>query len=323
MPSTPTSVADESATSTAPDTASVVRYFKRLQDNLCRELGELEPAAAFVEDVWQHDKDEGETGGGRSRVIERGEVFEKGGVNFSQIRGAELPSAATADPARAHLAGAPFEAAGVSLVMHPRNPYVPCAHLNVRFFRADAGDAAWWFGGGYDLTPCYAFDDDCAHWHRIAKQTCARFGARQYPKFKAWCDTYFYLKHRGEARGIGGLFFDDYRGNSGDGDFDSAFAFARAVGDSFIEAYRPIVERRRATAYGKRQRRFQSHRRARYVEFNLVYDRGTLFGLQSGGRAESILMSLPPVARWRYDWRAPPGSEEQRLDAYLNPRDWA
>ena len=305
----------------APDMAGVIRYFKGLQADLCRQLGELEPAVDFTEDVWTH----AHGGGGSTRILQQGALFEKGGVNFSEVRGAALPASASAQ--RASIAGKPFAAAGVSLVMHPLNPYVPCCHLNVRFFSTDSEGAAgagrepqWWFGGGYDLTPCYGFEEDCVHWHQTAKRVCDGFDPRHYPRFKAWCDEYFYLKHRHEARGIGGLFFDDYR----EGGFARAFAFLRGVGDSFIQAYRPIVERRRDTPYAEEQRRFQSYRRGRYVEFNLVYDRGTLFGLESGGRTESILMSLPPLVRWEYDRRAAPGSEEQKLtDYYLKPRDWA
>ncbi len=305
----------------APDPVAVIRYLNALQDRLCRQLGELEPAAEFAEDAWRHRQG----GGGITRALARGEVFEKGGVNFSHVRGDALPAAATAG--RAQIAGKPFEAAGVSLVMHPVNPYVPCCHMNVRFFRAAADDgdgagnaeAAWWFGGGYDLTPCYGFDEDCAHWHRTAKQACDPFDREHYPRFKAWCDRYFHLKHRDECRGIGGLFFDDYR----EGGFARAFGFLRSIGDSFIDAYRPIVERRRAMPYAERQRKFQSYRRGRYVEFNLIYDRGTLFGLESGGRTESILMSMPPAARWEYGWKAEPGSAEEKLaDYYLKPRDW-
>jgi len=293
-------------------------------------------------------------GRGVTRVIQ-GEVFEKGGVNFSHVTGDKLPAAATV--ARPHLAGRPFEAAGVSVVMHPRNPFVPTCHMNVRFFRAGgAGDGHgagghgdghgdshaagdWWFGGGYDLTPYYPFDADCAHWHQTAKRACDRFDRDYYPRFKAACDAYFYLKHRRETRGIGGLFFDDFRGDgdgggdgdgdgdgggdAGAGDFARAFEFTRAIGDSFAAAYAPIVERRCGLDYGEREREFQQHRRGRYVEFNLVFDRGTLFGLQSGARAESILMSLPPLARWGYHWRPEPGSREARLADYLKPRDWA
>lgn len=298
----------------APDARAVSRCFKRMQARLCRQLEQFEPQARFGEDAWRHAH-----GSGMTRVIEHGAVFEKGGVNFSEVSGSALPPAATTR--RTHLAGKPFQASGVSLVMHPRNPYVPCCHMNLRFFLAGApgGEAVWWFGGGYDLTPCYAFDEDCIHWHQTAKRACDRFGPGHYARFKAWCDRYFHLKHRGETRGIGGLFFDDYR----EGGFERAFAFAREVGGSFIEAYAPIVQRRRGMRYTERQRLFQFYRRGRYVEFNLVFDRGTLFGLQSGGRAESILMSMPPVAHWKYDWRAEPGSDEARLvERYLKPRDW-
>ena len=306
---------------------SVRRYFTGLQDDICRQLGELEPAADFTEDAWAHEHNGGGGGGGITRIIEQGAVFEKGGVNFSHIKGAALPASATDH--RAHIKGtsfkaAGFEAAGVSLVMHPLNPYVPCCHLNVRFFLADpegteSGGPQWWFGGGYDLTPYYGFEEDCVHWHQTAKRACDRFDPRHYPRFKEWCDRYFYLKHRDEARGIGGLFFDDFR----EGGFARAFAFVQSIGDSFIDAYRPIVERRRDMPYAESQRMFQCHRRGRYVEFNLVYDRGTLFGLESGGRTESILMSMPPLVRWQYDWRPTPGSAEQKLvDYYLKPKDW-
>jgi len=298
----------------APDVRAVSRCFKEMQARLCRQLEQFEPRARFGEDAWRHAH-----GGGVTRVIEQGAVFERGGVNFSEVSGCQLPAAATTK--RTHLAGKPFQASGVSLVMHPRNPYVPCCHMNLRFFSAGAPgeEAVWWFGGGYDLTPCYAFDEDCIHWHQTAKRACDRFGPGHYARFKAWCDRYFHLQHRGETRGIGGLFFDDYR----DGGFARAFAFARAVGDSFIEAYAPIVRRRCAMNYTDRERRFQCYRRGRYVEFNLVLDRGTLFGLQSGGRTESILMSMPPVAHWKYNWRAEPGSDEARLvERYLKPRDW-
>lgn len=303
--------------SDAPDPAAVIRYFKALQNDLCRQLGALEPAADFTEDVWTH----AHGGGGITRTIEQGALFEKGGVNFSQVKGAALPATAASTDHRAQIKGKPFEASGVSLVMHPLNPYVPCCHMNVRFFLADPEGAAphWWFGGGYDLSPCYGFDEDCVHWHQTAKRACDRFDPRHYPRFKTWCDEYFHLKHRDEARGIGGLFFDDYR----KGGFVRAFEFLQGIGGSFIEAYRPIVERRRHMPYDEAQRSFQCYRRGRYAEFNLVYDRGTLFGLESGGRTESILMSLPPVARWQYDWRPQPGSDEQRLaDYYLKPRDW-
>jgi len=384
-------------TSDAPDSAAVIRYFEELQAQLCARLEAFEGEARFGVDAWAYGGDgdggDGERhshsgdgghgeghggdahgGGGGDRTgahqlmgrgvtrVIQGEVFEKGGVNFSHVTGDKLPAAATAT--RPHLAGRPFEAAGVSVVMHPRNPFVPTCHMNVRFFRAGgagdgdiqprhprvllsgggdghaAGDGAhptgdWWFGGGYDLTPYYPFDADCAHWHQTAKHACDRFDRDFYPRFKAACDAYFYLKHRRETRGIGGLFFDDFRGDGGGdgdgdgdgggdgGDFTRAFEFTRAIGDSFAAAYAPIVERRRGLDYGEREREFQQHRRGRYVEFNLVFDRGTLFGLQSGARAESILMSLPPLARWGYHWRPEPGSPEARLADYLKPRDWA
>lgn len=325
-----------------PDSGAVIRYFEELQARLCARLEEFEGEARFGVDAWSYGDGDGGDGGdghshsdagaaqlngrGLTRVIE-GAVFEKGGVNFSHVTGAALPAAATA--ARPQLAGRRFEAAGVSVVMHPRNPFVPACHMNVRFFRAAAsgggdgdgdhnGGDAWWFGGGYDLTPYYAFDADCVHWHQTAKRACDAFDRGYYPKFKAACDAYFFLKHRAETRGIGGLFFDDFQ----DGGFARAFEFARAVGDSFVDAYAPIVARRRDLRYGARERAFQQYRRGRYAEFNLVFDRGTLFGLQSGGRVESILMSLPPAASWRYDWRPAPGSAEARLSAYLKPRDW-
>ncbi len=299
-----------------PNSVAVIRYFKRLQTRLCRQLEELEPATNFVEDIWRHERG----GGGSTRVIEQGKLFEKGGVNFSSVRGGVLPASAAAER-DANIAGKPFEAAGVSLVLHPLNPFVPCCHLNVRFFLVDPDGAQpiWWFGGGYDLTPYYGFEEDCIHWHRTAKRACDRFNRQHYARFKAWCDSYFHLKHRGEARGIGGVFFDDYR----EGGFAQSFAFLRAIGNSFIPAYRPIVERRRDMPYSERERLFQCYRRGRYVEFNLVYDRGTLFGLESGGRTESILVSMPPLVRWQYDWRPESGSEEEKLVAYyLKPRDW-
>ena len=253
-------------------------------------------------------------------MIEEGVVFEKGGVNFFYVHGDALPLSATAQ--RPELAGRRFKALGVSLVMHPRNPYAPTSHANVRFFIAEKEDAepVWWFGGGYDLTPYYGFDEDAIAWHRTARAACKPFGPEVYPRFKSWCDRYFHLEHRNEPRGIGGLFFDDLN----EGGFQHCFQLTQAIGNSYLEAYTPIVERRKDTQYGERQRRFQLYRRGRYVEFNLVYDRGTLFGLQSGGRTESILMSLPPLAAWRYDWQPEPGSEEARLyERYLKPVDWA
>jgi coproporphyrinogen III oxidase len=301
-----------------PDIDAVKRYLLGLQDRICAALAAEDGGAEFREDAWERPGG----GGGRSRVIADGAVLEKGGINFSHVHGDRLPPTATAN--RPELAGRGFEAMGVSLVMHPRNPYVPSSHLNVRFFIAEAADAppVWWVGGGFDLTPYYGFDEDCIHWHRTARAACDGFGddpAALHAELKAACDRYFYLKHRDEPRGIGGLFFDDLNRWG----FQQSFAFMRSVGDSYIHAYRPIVARRKATPYGERERAFQCLRRGRYVEFNLVYDRGTLFGLQSGGRTESILMSLPPQVHWRYDWRAEPGSAEERLlTHYLKPRDW-
>lgn len=294
---------------------AVKSYLMTLQDSICHDLQAQEKDVSFKEDQWQRE----EGGGGRSRVIAEGGVFEKGGVNFSHVHGTRLPPSATA--VRPELAGRSFEAMGVSLVIHPRNPYVPTSHANVRFFVAEkAGEApVWWFGGGYDLTPYYPFAEDCISWHQTAREACAAHGPDIYPRFKKWCDEYFYLKHRGETRGVGGLFFDDFNEQP----FEDAFAFMRAVGDSYTKAYIPIVMRRMGMAWGERERQFQLYRRGRYVEFNLVYDRGTLFGLQTGGRTESILMSLPPLVRWEYDWHPEPGSPEADLyENYLKPRDW-
>ncbi|SFH29877.1 oxygen-dependent coproporphyrinogen oxidase [Modicisalibacter xianhensis] len=293
----------------------VKQYLLDLQDRLCQALADEDGEAGFREDAW--DRPEG--GGGRSRVIENGAVFEKGGVNFSHVHGETLPPSATA--ARPELAGRSFHAVGVSWVMHPHNPHVPTSHGNVRFFIAEkAGEApVWWFGGGYDLTPFYPVEEDVIHWHRVARNACLPFGEDVYARYKAWCDEYFYLKHRNETRGVGGLFFDDLN----EWDFSECFAFQRAVGDSFLDAYLPIVKRRRHDDYGQHERAFQAYRRGRYVEFNLVWDRGTLFGLQSGGRTESILMSMPPVAEWHYGWTPEPGSREEVLYRdYLRPRDW-
>lgn len=293
----------------------VKHYLLALQDHICTELASEDGGAEFREDSWQRD----EGGGGRTRVMSHGAVIEKGGVNFSHVFGTRLPPSASA--ARPELAGRSFEAMGVSLVIHPRNPYVPTSHANVRFFIAEqeGQEPVWWFGGGYDLTPYYPFEEDCRHWHQTAKSACDPFGADIYPRFKQWCDQYFFLKHRNETRGVGGLFFDDFS----DLGFDDSFAFMRAVGDSYSKAYRPIMARRKAMVWGDRERDFQLYRRGRYVEFNLVYDRGTLFGLQTGGRTESILMSLPPLVRWDYDWNPEPGSAEAALyDHYLSPRDW-
>lgn len=302
-------------TASNPDKAAVKAYLLDLQERICAALAEEDGGAEFVEDCWERT----EGGGGRSRVITEGGVIEKGGVNFSHVFGTQMPASATAH--RPELAGRAFEAMGVSLVIHPRNPYVPTSHANVRFFIAEkpGAEPVWWFGGGYDLTPYYGNNEDCIHWHTTAKNACAPFGNDIYPRFKRWCDDYFHLKHRGEARGVGGLFFDDLN----DPDFEQSFALMRAVGDSYISAYRPIVARRKHLAYGERERSFQLYRRGRYVEFNLVYDRGTLFGLQTGGRTESILMSLPPLVRWDYNWQPEPGSAEAALYTdFLPPRDW-
>ncbi|MDB6167338.1 MAG: coproporphyrinogen oxidase [Verrucomicrobia bacterium] len=299
-----------------PDLNAVRRYLLSLQDSLCSALEAEDGPGRFQEDVWSRP----EGGGGRSRVMADGAVFEKAGVGFSHVTGTKLPPSATAH--RPELAGRPWEALGVSLVVHPRNPSVPTSHMNVRFFCAGAPDAnpAWWFGGGFDLTPCYGFEEDAVAWHRAARSAVAPFGDGLYPRFKRACDEYFFLKHRGEPRGLGGLFFDDFNEIG----FEESFALMRAVGDAFMPAYRPIVARRRETPFGDRERQFQLHRRGRYVEFNLVWDRGTLFGLQSGGRTESILMSLPPLVRWDYDWKPAAGSPEARLyEVFLQPREWA
>jgi coproporphyrinogen III oxidase len=294
---------------------AVKQYLMQLQDRICEQLQLQEPDIDFRQDEWQRS----EGGGGRTRVIEEGLVFEKGGVNFSHVTGKALPASATS--VRPELAGRSFEAMGVSLVMHPRNPYVPTSHMNVRFFVAEkpGHEAVWWFGGGFDLTPYYPFAEDCRHWHQVAYDACAPFGSEVYHEFKHWCDDYFFIKHRNEPRGVGGLFFDDLNR----WDFETCFAFMRAVGDAYLPAYLPIVEKRKTLSYSERQVAFQHYRRGRYVEFNLVYDRGTLFGLQTGGRTESILMSLPAKVSWRYDWHPEPGSDEARLySEFLKPRDW-
>lgn len=296
-------------------TDSVKAYLLNLQDRICEGLAEEDGGATFTVEEW--DREEG--GGGRSRVLADGDVIEKGGVNFSHVMGEGLPPSATA--ARPELAGRSYQAMGVSLVIHPRNPYAPTSHANVRLFIAEkkGEEPVWWFGGGYDLTPYYGFDEDCVHWHQTAADACAPFGDDVYPRFKKWCDEYFYLKHRDEPRGVGGLFYDDL--NSWD--FETCFGMMQSVGDSYLDAYRPILARRKDTPYGERERQFQLYRRGRYVEFNLVFDRGTLFGLQSNGRTEAILMSLPPLVRWEYDYRPEPGSEEARLtDYFLTGRDW-
>ena len=290
-------------------------YLQDLQTRITNELQQLDGKTGFEADTWQREAG----GGGRSMVLRDGAVFEQAGVNYSEVYGSKLPASATAH--RPELAGRQFRAMGVSLVIHPHNPYIPTSHANVRFFVAEkAGeDPIWWFGGGFDLTPYYAFKQDCEHWHRIARQACEPFGPGRYAEYKKWCDEYFYLRHRDEARGIGGLFFDDLN----EPDFEQAFAFMRSVGDHYLPAYTPIVERHQNDAFGEREKQFQWYRRGRYVEFNLVYDRGTLFGLQSGGRTESILMSLPPVVNWRYNYQPAAGSAEAELtDYYLKPRDW-
>lgn len=291
-------------------------YLLTLQDTICASLEAVDGQATFFEDAWQREQG----GGGRTRVLRNGGVFEQAGVNFSHVHGANLPTSATAH--RPELAGASFQALGLSLVIHPLNPFIPTTHLNVRFFIAEneGQDPIWWFGGGYDLTPYYGFVEDCQHFHQTAKAACDTVDTSLYPKFKKWADDYFYIKHRNEARGIGGIFFDDFN----DADFATCFGFMRAVGDTFLDAYLPIVEKRKDTPYTQQQRDFQLYRRGRYVEFNLVYDRGTLFGLQSGGRTESILMSLPPVVNWRYDWCPEASSDEAALyDRFLPARDWA
>ena len=297
------------------DIDRVKNYLQDLQTRITDELEQLDGQAGFEADTWQREAG----GGGRSMVLRDGAIFEQAGVNYSEVHGNNLPASATAH--RPELAGRQFRAMGVSLVIHPHNPYIPTSHANVRFFVAEkpGEDPLWWFGGGFDLTPYYAFKDDCEHWHRIARQACDAFGPERYAEYKKWCDEYFYLKHRDEARGIGGLFFDDLN----EPDFEQAFAFMRSVGDHYLPAYTPIVERHKNDAFGEHEKQFQWYRRGRYVEFNLVYDRGTLFGLQSGGRTESILMSLPPVVNWRYNYQPAAGSAEAELtDYYLKPRDW-
>ena len=294
--------------------AAVENYLHGLQDRLCGALAGCDGRGRFIEDCWQRP----EGGGGRSRVLKEGAVFEQAGVGFSDVSGECLPASATAH--RPDLAGAPWRALGVSVVVHPRNPHVPTSHANVRYFEAQPAQGApiWWFGGGFDLTPFYPVDADIHHWHGVARDLSAPFGDLRYAEYKAWCDRYFFLKHRNEARGIGGLFFDDLQADG----FERCFAYQRAVGDGFLAAYLPIVQARKDAPYGEREREFQLYRRGRYVEFNLVWDRGTLFGLQSGGRTESILMSLPPRLRFEYGFVPEPGSAEARLDQYLKPRDW-
>jgi coproporphyrinogen III oxidase len=296
------------------DVGSIVGYFIGLQERIVAGLEALD-GKPFRRDSWERP----EGGGGITRLIEEGALFERGGCNFSHVMGKGLPPSATAS--RPELAGRAFEAMGVSLVLHPRNPYVPTVHMNVRCFVAmkEGSEPVWWFGGGMDLTPYYGFEEDARHFHRTCRDALAPFGGDYHARFKKWCDEYFHLRHRGEPRGVGGLFFDDLNAPG----FETSFALTRSVGDRFLDAYRPIVERRRDLPYGERERDFQAYRRGRYVEFNLVFDRGTLFGLQSGGRTESILMSLPPIVKWRYDWHPEPGTPEARLyEVFLKPRDW-
>jgi coproporphyrinogen III oxidase len=297
------------------DKEQVKAFLLALQDQICQALADVDGGASFKEETWVR----AEGGGGRSRVLTQGQVFEQAGVNFSHVFGDKMPGSATAH--RPELAGRGFEAMGVSLVIHPLNPHVPTSHANVRFFIAEkAGEApVWWFGGGFDLTPYYPVEADVVHWHQVAKQCCDAFGTEVYPKYKTWCDEYFYLKHRQETRGVGGLFFDDLN----EWGFAQSFAFMRSVAESYTKAYIPIVQARKETPFTEAQRQFQLYRRGRYVEFNLVFDRGTLFGLQSGGRTESILMSMPPLVRWEYGYQPEPGSAEAKLyERYLQPQDW-
>lgn len=293
--------------------AAVKAWLLSLQDKICAGLEAID-GGKFVEDNWQREAG----GGGRTRVMEGGAVIEKGGVNFSHVYGDAMPASATAH--RPELAGRRFNAMGVSLVIHPRNPYAPTSHANVRFFiaEADGQEPIWWFGGGFDLTPYYPFDEDIVHWHQTAKNACDPFGDQVYADYKKWCDDYFYLKHRGETRGVGGLFFDDLNA----GGFEHCFGLTQSVGNAYIDAYAPILAKRKDTSYGEREKDFQLYRRGRYVEFNLVFDRGTLFGLQTGGRTESILMSLPPLVTWKYNYTPEAGSAEARLSEYLKPREW-
>lgn len=299
-----------------PDIAAVKAYLLELQSNICTALAKEDGKAEFIIDEWQR---EANTGGGITRVLNDGDIFEQAGVNFSHVSGGQLPASATAH--RPELAGRDFQAMGVSLVIHPKNPKIPTSHANVRFFIAtkDTEDPVWWFGGGFDLTPYYGYDEDCIHWHSISKQACESVSEGSYKKYKDWCDKYFYIKHRDEQRGIGGLFFDDLNQQG----FSNSFAFMKSVGDHYIDAYLPIVQRRKNESYTQQQRDFQLYRRGRYVEFNLVYDRGTLFGLQTGGRTESILMSLPPVVHFEYNKQIQKDSEEEKLyNYYLKPKNW-
>jgi coproporphyrinogen III oxidase len=293
---------------------TIKTYFMSLQDMIVSRLEQLD-GAPFRRDAWERP----EGGGGISRLVEEGNVLERGGVNFSHVTGSKLPPSATAH--RPELAGRKWEAMGVSLVLHPRNPYAPTVHMNVRCFIAesDGTEPVWWFGGGMDLTPYYGFAEDAGHFHATCKNALAPFGAEYHPRFKKWCDEYFFLKHRNEPRGVGGIFFDDLNTP----DFDTCFNLMQSVGDHFLPAYVPILERRKDIAYGERERDFQAYRRGRYVEFNLVFDRGTLFGLQSGGRTEAILMSMPPIVKWRYDWKPEAGTPEAMLYSdFLVAKDW-
>ncbi|WP_417361713.1 oxygen-dependent coproporphyrinogen oxidase [Gallaecimonas pentaromativorans] len=297
-----------------PRLEEVKAFLLALQDDICAQLEAADGQGKFVEDAWQRPGG----GGGRTRVLAAGAVIEQGGVNFSHVFGDKMPASATAH--RPELEGRSFHALGVSLVIHPKNPHVPTSHANVRFFFAEkeGEEPVWWFGGGFDLTPFYPVLDDVKHWHQVAKELSLPFGEDVYPRFKTWCDDYFYLKHRGETRGVGGLFFDDLN----QWDFDTCFAYMQAVGKGYCQAYVPIINRRKDTPTTEAERQFQLYRRGRYVEFNLVWDRGTLFGLQTGGRTESILMSMPPLARWEYSYQPEPGSREAELQDYLRPREW-
>jgi len=293
----------------------VRNYLLQLQQTICAELETVDEQGRFIDDAWTRP----EGGGGLTRIMQHGALFEKAGVNFSHVQGDQLPPSASAS--RPELAGCRFTALGVSLVLHPDNPYIPTSHANVRFFLAEKEESMpiWWFGGGFDLTPYYGFTDDCRHWHQTAKTACQPFGEELYIRFKTWCDRYFYIKHRQEARGVGGLFFDDYHEQS----FEHSFSLMKSIGDHFTKAYIPIVMRRKKQPFGEREKAFQLYRRGRYVEYNLVYDRGTLFGLQSNGRTESILMSLPPEVRWEYNWQPQPGSPEAALYTdFLPIKDW-
>lgn len=292
----------------------VKSYLLSLQDKICNELEACDGTGKFTQDEWIREQG----GGGRSRVLVNGDVIEQGGVNFSHVFGDKMPASATAH--RPELAGREFQAMGVSLVIHPNNPYIPTSHANVRFFIAqkDGHDPIWWFGGGFDLTPTYPFHEDVVHWHRVAKNACDPFGEDYYQDYKKWCDEYFYLKHRDETRGVGGLFFDDLNQPG----FEKSFEFMQSVGNAYLEGYVPIINKRRSTRFCEKQRNFQLYRRGRYVEFNLVYDRGTLFGLQTGGRTESILMSMPPLARWEYNYQPDKNSEENKLSEFLVAREW-